>query len=85
MLSACSGSRGFGGCQLPGTLPQLAGTPIPTQPIPSGANVAGTFTVFIDAVVNQNGNVTSEKIATSSGNMVIDSAALSLVSRSSSG
>lgn len=81
MLTGCSTSRG-GGCALPGTLPQIAGTPIPTQPIPAEANASGTFTVIVYAVVDASGNVSSERIATSSGNAVIDSAALTIVGHS---
>ena len=57
----------------------LAGTPIPSQPIPAGAGVTSAVSVTIEVVVDASGNVTSASVATSSGNATIDHAALAIV------
>lgn len=80
--AGCGGSNGFSGCQLPAVLPHLAGTPIPPQPIPAGANVSGPVTVIVNATVDSGGNLTGASIGTSSGNATIDAAAIAIVRQS---
>ena len=81
-LPAACGQRGYGGCQLPGSPPGVAGTPIPPQPVPSNAGVTSSVTVTVKVVVNAGGGLTSASIVTSSGNAIIDQDALALVANS---
>src|SRR5579885_683910 len=80
MTADCGGASGS--CQLPAALPMLAGTPIPTQPIPAGAGTTSAATVVVKVVVNSSGAVTSASIVQRSQNAVIVAAALSLVQQS---
>lgn len=82
LLTAGCGGASTGGCQLPAKLPSLAGTPIPTQPIPSGAGTTTAATVVVKVVVDSSGAVTSASVVQSSQNTVIDASALSLVQQS---
>lgn len=79
LLTAGCGGASSGGCQLPGEMPSLAGTPIPPQPIPQGAGVTTNVTVAVNALVDSTGNVVLDSIKTSSQNAIIDEAALTLV------
>ena len=81
LTAGCGGTSG-GGCQLPGKLPSLAGTPIPLQPIPAGAGTTAAVTVVVQVLVDSSGAVTSASVVQSSQNTVIDATALSLVERS---
>ena len=76
-LTACGGTSG-GDCQLVGLPAHLTGTPIPAQPIPSGAGVSGTFTVALSVSLDNGGNVTGASVTTSSGNIAIDQAAIAV-------
>ena len=82
LASGCAGNVNSGGCQLPAKLPQMIGTPIPTQPIPAGANVIGTFTVIVDITIDSGGKVDNSTIGSSSGNVIIDQAAATIVRQS---
>ena len=81
MTADCAGAS-TGSCQLPAALPMLAGTPIPTQPIPAGAGTTSAATVLVKVVVDSSGAVNSASIVQSSQSAVIDAAALSLVQQS---
>ncbi|MHB8461170.1 MAG: TonB family protein [Vulcanimicrobiaceae bacterium] len=82
-VSACGGAQSSGGCQLPGMAPRLAGTPIPTQPIPTDAIPFGSaFSVVISVTVDANGTLTSASIAQTSTISSVDAAALRLVRNS---
>jgi len=69
VTSDCAGVS-TGGCQLPAALPMLAGTPIPTQPIPAGAGTTSSATVVVKVVVDSSGAVTSASIVQRSQNAV---------------
>lgn len=82
LVSAGCGGASTGGCQLPAKLPSLAGTPIPTQPIPAGAGTTAAATVVVKVVLDSSGAVTSASVVQSSQNSVIDATAISLVQQS---
>src|SRR5690348_10019797 len=77
LLTTGCGRVGYGGCQLPGQPPRLAGTPIPSQSIPADASTTTAATVLVKVVVDSTGAVTSASIVQSSNNAAIDAAALS--------
>ena len=78
LLTAGCSVRSAGGCQVPPISPSLAGTPLPTQPIPAGAGTTAAVTVVVKVVVDSSGAVTSASVVQSSQNMTIDATALSL-------
>ena len=75
---SCGGQPG-GTCTLPGGAPTVAGTPIPTQPIPASTGITTPVTVLVGVTVDASGNLSSITIKASSNNFTLDNAALTLV------
>lgn len=78
-LAACGGGSRQGCALYIPKGPVPAGTPIPLQPLPANAGISTSATANIAFAIDANGAVTSERVLSSSGNAVVDNAALQIV------